>query len=713
MDEIHYYFVIQHLPSENFTPFQGFHPGLAEAGSILLFKALCCAPNNLSEIFYTHDQLLEARRVDSFKCATPISGSHIELLPETNSEDFCIFFCLPSDLQSVIEICKHFTQAPLIVSLTDHESYDVINLESRETSLNHFLDEAILKHLHRTGRAPPENSRTHYEIQVQFPNRSSGVTLVGELTHAALGFEFSEFEALTPSQPDSYIDAMLENANSIFEVINSRHYDGRQETLLYAPSIFTKLHDMNGFFWNQLLRKVKLKWHRELIKNGIFKNRQYSGITLQSADENNPYHDSVASMIISSRQKELYITNLCAAFVATSEMLPALRLPNSVNLRSKQLREIEDLSKKENPNTSKQFQQTFKKLIEAVNKDIGEKLVHHISTKSGACKILSDFPLEWLYIKNLPLMISHEVSKIPTTPGNMLMQLCLAGPKKYIHKDTLLKILVIRSFKKNDPIRSHLQIAIEAFPFEYGLTVQIIDVDSIAETISALNCYSGAIVVFDCHGNHDGPDGVSWLAIGTEKMDTWELYGKARIPPIVMLSACLTTPISGSHASVANGFLRSGALSVIGTFLPVEALPSAAFMARILFRIDSFLPLLERLDFNAISWRAMISTFLKMSYTTDVLHYFMDEMALIDEGQYRRIHLQANEDINLLRPDWYDRILSNLEESTSLPSKYFTDQIKNHHPMMETMNYCQLGRPENLIIITENLETYVTNDSAQ
>jgi len=701
MDEIHYFFVIPAVTAEEFTPFQGFHPALAEAESIFLFNALCCAPNTPSEIFYTYKQLLDSRRHNSFKNATPVSVSYIDAIPLTHSDFFCIFFCRPVDIDSVVRICKAFKHAPLIVSLVDHVAYEVINLRNQDVPLFQVLDQYISNYLNKTGQQIVKKTRSEYKLKAPFPLRSSGVTLVGELTHYALGFEFTASEALVASDPESYIDAMLENANSIFDIINTQTYDGRQEIILYAPSVFTKYQDMGGIYWNQILRKIKLKWHRDLIKNGIFKNRQYSGFTLEGADESNPYLDPMAGAIIISRQKEYFITNLCAAFIATSELLPVIRLPNSVNLRYKQLKEIEQLSKKENPNLSQKFQQTFRKVTQDLISDIDAKLINHINTKSGACKIISDAPIEWLYFNKLPLMISHEVSKIPATPGNMLMQLSLAGQKKYIHKSSLLNILVIRSFKPNDPIKNYLQVAIENFPFKYGLTVEIIDVTTVEETISSLNCYSGAIVIFDCHGDHDGPDGISWLAIGQEKMDTWDLYEKARIPPVVMLSACLTSPISGSHASVANGLLRSGALSVIGTFLPVEATPAAIFMARILFRIDSFLPVLEMLDFNAISWRSMISTFLKMSYTTDMLHYLKDDLGLIDDVQYKEVHLQANEDINSLNPDWHEQILNKLEKLTSLSPDYFVSQIKNHHPMMETMNYCQLGRPENLIILTD------------
>lgn len=707
MDEIHYFFVIPALTEEKFTTFQGFHPGLAEAESILLFHALCCAPNTPFEIFYTYEQLLESRRESSFKNATPISASHIDSVPDTHSECFCIFFCRPVDLDSVIRTCRKFKHPPLIVSLIDHDTYDVINLQNQTTPLSQVLDQYISIHLHKIGQHPSKKTRTTYNLKAPFPIRSSGVTVAGELTHHALGFEFTESETLVASDPDSYIDAMLENADSIFNIINTQAYDGRQEIVLYAPSVFTKYQDMSSIYWNQILRKVKLKWHRELIKNGIFKNRQYSGISVEGADKNNPYHDPMAGLIIASRQKELFITNLCAAFIATSEFLPAIRLPNSVNLRSKQLKEIEQLSKKENPNSSQKFQQVFRKITEGLIGDIDKKLINHINTKSGACKILSDVPIEWLYFDKLPLMISHEVSKIPVTPGNMLMQLSFAGQRKYIHKDSLLNVLVIRSFRPSDPIKNYLQVATETFPFKHGLSVRIIDVETIEETISALNSYSGAIVIFDCHGDHDGPEGISWLAIGEEKLNTWDLYEKARIPPIVMLSACLTSPISGSHASVANGLLRSGALSVIGTFLPVEATPSAIFMARILFRIDSFLPALKILDFNAISWRSMISTFLKMSYTTDMLHYFRDDLSLINDIQYNEIHIQASEDINSLNPDWHENTLENLAKLTSLPPRYFIDQIKNNHPMMETMNYCQLGRPETLIILTDK-KTHTT-----
>lgn len=181
-------------------------------------------------------------------------------------------------------------------------------------------------------------------------------------------------------------------------------------------------------------------------------------------------------------------------------------------------------------------------------------------------------------------------------PGNMLLQQSAIGYSKNIPSDLLKDILVIRSFQNHDRIKEFLETGINIFPLENGTKITFKDVNTIAEVKDALNSFKGAIVIFDCHGDHSGNEGGGWLQIGKEKLNSWELFDQARVPPIVMLSACSTAPITGSHVTVANGFIRSGASSVIGTFLPVDAKASSAFISRIIYRIDAFLPAIKSLD---------------------------------------------------------------------------------------------------------------------
>jgi len=445
---------------------------------------------------------------------------------------------------------------------------------------------------------------------------------------------------------------------------------------------------------------------RDFIKNGLIRNPHYSGVTVDKdsiVEGENPLDEPAFAAILHERQSELFATNLFVATMAAAYCLPVVRLPNAINLHLPQLKDLELTIQRSDAKSQVQLQAKFKALSEQLKSEIGAKLSSLVVNKCQSVKICSDVPVEWTYLDKLPLMISHEVSKIPMTPGNLLGQFCMLGDGVVIEEAFLKDVLVIRSFQNHDKIKNMLQTAIGLFEVEPRLNVRFVDVANVQEVISALNEFAGAIVVFDCHGGHDGESKPGFLKIGRDKLDVWSLAGVARIPPIVLLSACSTSAIGGSHASPANGFLRCGALSVIGTFLPVDAIKSSAFVARIIFRLHSFLPALSSLGYEAITWRSFISGFLRMSYSTDVLKYLQGR-GFIDEKAYCDIHIVANKDINLSNPDWYENLLEGGANSSGKTVDELLELIKDENPLFETMLYCQLGRPELITIILSGKE---------
>jgi hypothetical protein len=472
-------------------------------------------------------------------------------------------------------------------------------------------------------------------------------------------------------------------------------------------------YNTNQHFWNQVFRDIKKKWMRDFIKNGLIKNPHYSGVTIETGsilEGENPFDDPAFAAILHERQSELLATNLFVASMAAAYCLPVVRLPNSINLHLPQLKDLELTIQRSDARSRAQLQSKFKALSEQFKLEIGDKLSELILNRCQSAKICSDVPVEWVYLDKLPLMISHEVSKIPMTPGNLLGQFCMFGDGIAIQEADLKEILVVRSFQNHDRIKNTLQTAIELFKVAPRLNVRFIDVRDTQEVIAALNEYRGAVVVFDCHGGHDGENKPGFLKIGREKLDVWSLFGVARVPPIVLLSACSTSAIGGSHASPANGFLRCGALSVIGTFLPVDAIISSAFIARIIYRIHSFLPAVRSLNYKVISWRTFISGFLKMSYTTDVLGYFL-ELNLVDHKAYSDIHIAANNDISLINPNWYENMLDSVANISKKTRDELLSLVKDNNPLFETMLYCQLGRPELITIVVDKRREKVENNT--
>ena len=685
------------------TLFQGWQRSVASNNFIPLLASAALAPIDTAEIFMSQDDLISYRTSGVSKNIITIGSHLIDAIPEVAEGDFIVIIT-PSEFLDEIMALNISKQKSLLVA-SPSKAPGVINLAGVHTpDLIYVFDNAIHEEIkrisHRSGNQEdvPAQTRIKYTGSAKCPNYGSGATLANEILHLSLGLEFTSSDRIRPDQLDKFYSAIKKGVESIIEIAPS---SDAAEVIIYSPSIMGLFYNTSSNFWNQLFRNIKAPWQREFVKNGLIKNPGYSGISIPSGLDGfvNPYSVPYVGEILKERQSELAATNFSIGLLATNECIPAIRLPNAVNLHQGKIKDLEFTHKRTGAKSQLQLQLKFKSLSNEIKLNVSDQLADLIVTNFNSCKICSDAPIEWVYLGNLPLMISHEVSKIPMTPGNMLLQLASLGAPTILPAQGLHNVLVIRSFSKQDRIQKFLEIAIDCFPLENGTTVEFVDVTSIAEVIAALNTFKGAIVIFDCHGDHGGITEPGWLQVGKERLNSWELSGKVRVPPIVMLSACSTSAVGGSHVSVANGFLRSGALSVIGTMLPVDARKSSAFIARIIYRLDAFLPAIHKLGYNIISWRTLISLFFRMSYATDVLRQFMDVEGIIKVDQYTRIHSDANHNINCFNPSWYETMLEQVSEASGLPVPDLLSKIKDENPFLETMLYCQLGRPELLNIL--------------
>jgi hydrogenase/urease accessory protein HupE len=259
---------------------------------------------------------------------------------------------------------------------------------------------------------------------------------------------------------------------------------------------------------------------------------------------------------------------------------------------------------------------------------------------------------------------------------------------------------VIRSFEDDDPIRGDLEQAINHYDLS-GMKVEIADVSTREELVNAMNVYQGAMLIFDCHGNHGGKTEPAWLQIGKERVDVWDLKHIARMTPIVVLAACSTHPVDGSHASVANGFLATGVQAVLGTYAPVNSPHTAILVGRLLYRIAAFLPMITK--HRPVSWREIVSMFFRMSYVTDVLRDLRGVRKAINEVQYHKLHLDANMAINTGNQDWLEELQQGVMAATGMSEGDVRKIWLARYQFVETMLFGQLGLPENIAIVSDEM----------
>ena len=711
MAQIQYHLIIPPATDDEVSIFQGFNKSLFSDNFEKLLLTLCCAPNDTAELFMSQDELISYRLDSPNKSAASIGIDAAELYLPHVDHPLNIFFCLPEQIEKVVNITKKLTYPPIIISTKSHRG--IVNIGNTKELNCHILDKVILAKISSLSKGKLSvdklaklKLRKKYNKVHSTKSKQSNITLPNDIIAMSLGYSIAPGPPMDPANTQNYYDAIVASAEAVLSILDPSA-KGKNNILLFAPSIYGTLYDFNKNSWNQILRNIKVKWHRGFIKDGFFRNKHYSGIIIDTIHANNiknenPYKDPLVSSIINERRRELRLTALAISCLSTLELKAAIRLPNSINLHQSQLKDIEAAFQKDDARSLIIAQSKFREFSNSIKNEIGQELITLITTKSDSCTICCDSPIEWTYFGQLPLMISHEVSKLPMTPGNILLQHSTPGIGKIISRQSLQQVLVLRSFHPNDPIKSLLEITINQFTFSERIDFIIKDVSCIEDVILELNNFPHSILVFDCHGDHDGIEGYGWLNIGDEKLNTWELAFKARIPPIVFLSACSTSSVNGSHVSVANGLIRSGAISVIGTYLPINAFNSAAFISRIMLRIDVLLPVIEKQGITKVSWADFIGAFYKMSYSTDILQFFLKRNTLTPQ-QYQGIHLTANLEINTYRSDWYDNLIMSVGKICECSKEKVLEIIMNETPLVETMLYCQIGRSDLIIIdVTDN-----------
>ncbi|WP_007377371.1 MULTISPECIES: hypothetical protein [Pseudoalteromonas] len=700
---------------EHQSPFQGFLLDLFNDSYIMLMHYMSIQPSSALEVYMEQDELVNFRNTLSVSNNFLLDKSSFSKRIEAfNGHPFIYCYCSNSDIVTYVnKACEDFKFKPITVGFD--KSCDIsITQDSNEFS-TFLLDASIAKKIDsvkRSGRLPTEilnflnnkNKRNTTTVPLKQISYSHAVTNPSEAVLYALGYNLPKVKRITgSSNRDVYINAMTEVSDTVFDIsMKKSKAFTKSDLIVYSPSIFTHLYNFNSQFWNHIKRIEKSKKVRDFIMKGLFQNPNYSGfdIKVNTKEELEEILKSkVINQIVEIRQSELALSSAAINFLSVSNNSPALRLPNSINFFHAKLKDIESLSQSNKPKSINNLQRKFKDFTSCFKHEIGDTLCNYISKNSKSLILCTDSILDWVSIDRIPLMFTHEISKINTTPGNKFLQESTNFSHFSLKQKDLTKITVIRSFKDNDKIKHILENSLDHYiNIDNQIELEIIDVSTSEEFIHTLSNLKTSILILDCHGNHGGSESHGWLQIGDEQVDIWSL--PVVCPPIIILSACLTSAIGGSHASVANGFLSRGSLSVLGTLLPVDALKSAIFIGRLIYRLSGYLNALKEVGVKTISWRQFIAGFLRMSFCTDFLCILRDEHKLLNERQYKEIHVECNYIINSNSPNWYDKALEAINNNTGLDINMVDGFIQNVG-LTETMYYSQLGRPENIIIELE------------
>jgi hypothetical protein len=150
----------------------------------------------------------------------------------------------------------------------------------------------------------------------------------------------------------------------------------------------------------------------------------------------------------------------------------------------------------------------------------------------------------------------------------------------------------------------------------------------------------------------------------------------------------------------ACGFLNAGAMTILGTVLPIAGVTAGAFIARLLYRIAQFLPQAALHCDRTLEWRGFLAGLLRMTHVTEVIQDAITRYKL-PASTFHDVQMVANTHINMRDPQWHVAVVEQMRRS--LPAAWHS-AIQGRHPLnqlTDSMKYVQLGHPELIQIVSD------------
>ncbi len=520
---------------------------------------------------------------------------------------------------------------------------------------------------------------------ITFPTEAALQSVGFTVTHGA--------ENLTGASDEKFANAIVEYAELLEGIrdramADRRGIPGTPRLILTVPSVFRHLSPSG-------LKRETVGPIRRVVRH-ILRQQQYIAMRATGPETVEVLKDPLASGALAVRADELRAYSAALSVTAASLCAPVLRCPPQVDRVRDLLIRLAGLSRGSRPSLERR-NRLARDIGAALRRAIPDPIFRQIERhQHEGIKLIGDTPLELLPINDLPLGLRATTSRMPTLPGNLLMRHSLCRTSTLFQLPDLKRVLIVRAFDEGDTLRDALVGTVGRVNTMSSdpIDLNIVDVKSKDEFVTAFNEYDGTLAIFDGHGAQARNDPQGTISVGPIRFNPFELYGKIRVPPVVFLSACETHTLEGIESSVASAFLFMGANSVLGTLAPIEGANAGLLIGRFLLRFSDFLPSLNA----TMPWSQVVSGMLRMSYVTDVLKE-MQRRFLFGDDLYHAIHTKVNTTINRFEPGWFEQLLTFLSKNLSLPEAQVRDTWLRTCYFTDTLNYVHLGQPEHIFIV--------------
>lgn len=705
---------------EDASFFQAFLPGIIANADFII--SLASFPADIRELVSDREHILFSR-IAGFTDLV-LSPIQISAFAEIAQHVRLPFNCVVStdETQAEVSLALQHSQGKWLHLSTKPSD---VTLDIRDFSAAH-----LFKYIQESANSLPEgdafrdvvlgylNQSQRATISpIDCPSFRHNLTLPNEVGFRALRYAPNAISSLVPAHYTRYVDSILQTATVAFSererLLNTVNHDIYPTTTLVIATesmTWSAFHGENNFLESKIPRHLNAA-AKALLRRVVRQEKYF----LEMPSEKNDLSSFVDALCI-SRHFEMKAFTAGLSILCGPTMTPVVRLEPKLNRIRGLLIDVEGCARGGSPHHQFKLNKLGHRVRDELHSSVDARLISYLSSfdkRIEGITLVSDAPLEWLPIKNVPLILRHDVSRIPATPGNIMMMQCLRQRRLDIGRSKFEEILVVRSFNNNDRLKKLFESAVNNSMWAppIGHRFRFVDVQTPTEFVSAVNSFSGALMIFDGHGTRDSESGAGSIIVGGKPLDIWSLRKEISMPPIVLLSACDTLPLDGSHGSTAVGMLLLGAVTVLATVSPIDGFEAALLLARLAYKLEAFVPIALRSNPRGLNWRRLVGGMLRSNYMTDVLFALYNQHKLISRSDVEAIGSDINLEINTYQANWHEKFVDRICMAAGGRRERALAAFKAVSGLPDALKYLQIGRPELLNIVDETAADIIEQNS--
>jgi hypothetical protein len=712
-------YLLPHVPQDldEASLFGGYTPGVQEAGNALFLAATF--PADVREPYLERKTVLIHRLARMiWPLITPVETTALQGLLGILETPFVVIISTNDTVADEVDAVLARRDVPVLHASTNSgpgrwplaaldarriDKYVREVLVSPETSTE--LEDFVRRIRRDMSSSSYVKLRKHH-----LPLAGHNLTAPNEAALLSFGWKFTKSlllaEPIGPADrnPQEYVDRICASADAVAEYRRSllADVDWSVRDYRYVVAVASTYWHVYSH-WRERLQEAPPAVRRQF--RHVLKVLVHARTYFDVIDRDDKDAMAAFRVLANERARDMRVFTASLAYLACSTLVPVLRFEPRLNNVRGDLKQLAHCVRHEVRHrfewkVSRLVRVIGSKMRSAVNSEFLARIDHEENDgRIEGLKLVTDLPLELMPSRGLPVGLRFDCSRLPVTPGNVSQQLC-SLPPIHLPLEAFNDVLVVRSFQQSDRLRNLFESAVrkvEESKTDSRVRYRFVDVNTQEELVAAIALAEGAILIFDCHGTYLPDTGMGALVIGEHHVNLWDLRRECHLPPIVMFSACDTQPIDGSHSSVAIGAFSLGARAVLATILPIYADRAALFNARMLFRLDEFLPLIVRAK-KLVTWRDVVSGMLRMSHVTEILRSVTLRHYSLSEEDVRFIQLEANITINNFDAGWYEVFLENLSAKAGISVAAARELIDKQVGLTDAMKYVHLGNPERIAI---------------